>query len=169
MQQLLHSTSKYFAAVHPKRKNYSGNWTRTLLIKGLKVCMCSDPVAPGTPPLPLHCIDVSKKEDFLEHLAGQYTYEVLGGMHTVAARKELLEEVTGIFRGCCRQPLYFFHFYFLYSLYVGVSVITIYLISMHVMYHMTIVMRMALNQSNKLKNTVISIKCYTTSITIITG
>ena len=59
--------------------------------------MRSDPVAPGTPPLALHCIDVSKKEDFLEHLAGQYTYEVLGGMHTVAARKELLEEVPGIF------------------------------------------------------------------------
>ena len=67
----------------------------TNFVKGLKAHMRADPVAPGIPPLALHCIDVSKKEDFLEHLAGQYLYEVLGGMHTVAARKELLEEVAG--------------------------------------------------------------------------
>ena len=62
--------------------------------------MRSDPAAPGIPPLALHCIDVSNKEDFLDHLAGQYSYEILGGMHTVAARKELLEELPGIF---CRH------------------------------------------------------------------
>ena len=69
----------------------------TNFVKGLKARMRADPVAPGIPPLALHCIDVSKKEDFLEHLAGQYAYEVLGGMHTVVARKELLEEVPGIY------------------------------------------------------------------------
>ena len=69
----------------------------TNFIKGLKLRMHSDPVAPGTPPLALHYRDISKKEDFLKHLAGQYTYEVLGGMHTIAARKELLEEEPGAY------------------------------------------------------------------------
>ena len=59
--------------------------------------MRSDPVAPGIPPLALHCIDVFNKEEFLDHLAGQYSYKILGSMHTVAARKELLEELRSSF------------------------------------------------------------------------
>ena len=58
--------------------------------------MKEDPIAPGVPPLALHCIDVPKKVDFLPHLANQYSYEVLGGLHTVTARKELLKEIPGI-------------------------------------------------------------------------
>ena len=66
-------------------------------VKGLKNRMRCDPAAPGIPPLALHCKDVEKKEDFLIHLVNQYQYEVLGGTHTIAARKELLEEMPGTY------------------------------------------------------------------------
>ena len=66
-------------------------------VKGLKARMKADPVAPGIPPLALQCTDIARKEDFLPHLANQYSYEVLGGLHTISARKELLEEMPGTY------------------------------------------------------------------------
>ena len=57
--------------------------------------MIEDPAAPGIPPLALLCTDVAAKNSFLPHLKDQYKYEVLGGLHTVTARKELLEEIPG--------------------------------------------------------------------------
>ena len=64
-------------------------------VNGLKKRMLDDPTAPGIPPLALSCIDVSHKTSFLMHLKDQYRYEVLGGLHTITARQELLEEHPG--------------------------------------------------------------------------
>ena len=36
------------------------------------------------------------KEDFILHLAGEYTYEVLGGLHTLLAKQELHKDKPGI-------------------------------------------------------------------------
>ena len=54
-----------------------------------------DPTAPGVPPLALLCTDISCCEDFIPHLSEQYTYEVIGGLHTVTARKQLLLDNPG--------------------------------------------------------------------------
>ena len=61
----------------------------------LKKRMLDDPTALGIPPLALLCTDVSQKASFLMHLKDQYRYEVLGGLHTVTARQELLDELPG--------------------------------------------------------------------------
>ena len=44
-----------------------------------------------------------KKEDFIEHLAGEYSYEVLGGLHTLLAKQELNKDRpgNGIIMTCC--------------------------------------------------------------------
>ena len=44
-----------------------------------------------------------KKEDFIEHLAGEYSYEVLGGLHTLLAKQELAKDRPGneIIMTCC--------------------------------------------------------------------
>ena len=65
------------------------------LLRALKERMKADPIAPGIPPLALHCISVSTKSDFLPHLVNQYKFEVLGGLHSITAKKELLEEMPG--------------------------------------------------------------------------
>jgi hypothetical protein len=64
-------------------------------VEELKRRMLEDPSAPGVSPLALLCYknkkEVSKKE-FLIHLVGEYTYKVLGGLHTLVAKKELHNE-----------------------------------------------------------------------------
>ena len=57
--------------------------------------MLEDPAAPGIPPLALLCTTVPQAPLFVENLKDQYSYEVLGGLHTVTARKELLDEMPG--------------------------------------------------------------------------
>jgi hypothetical protein len=71
-------------------------------LRALKERMKADPIAPGIPPLALHCISVSTKSDFLPHLVNQYKFEVLGGLHSITAKKELLEEMPGhsIYSNC---------------------------------------------------------------------
>ena len=54
--------------------------------------MQSDPIAPGIAPFAL----LRKKGDFLPHLANQYRYEVLGGLYTIAAKKELLHDMPSL-------------------------------------------------------------------------
>ena len=68
-------------------------------VRALKSRMKADPIAPGIPPLALLLTDsrVSKQEDFKPHLAGQYQYEVLGGLHSVMARQELVHEAPGMY------------------------------------------------------------------------
>ena len=83
----------------------------TNFVKGLKARMKADPIAPGIPPVALHCVDIPKKTDFLKHLANQYSYEVLGGLHTIAARKELMEEIPGMLRNYSPLPESEFHLY----------------------------------------------------------
>ena len=60
--------------------------------------MKADPIAPGIPLLALQLTDCreSKQEDFKAHLAGQYQYEVLGGLHSLMARQELVREAPGM-------------------------------------------------------------------------
>ena len=36
-----------------------------------------------------------KKEDFIEHLAGEYSYEVLGGLHILLTKQELSKDRPG--------------------------------------------------------------------------
>ena len=55
-----------------------------------------------------------EKEDFIEHLAGEYSYEVFGGLHTLLAKQELNKDQPGneIIMTCCL---------FLYSLFNRIS------------------------------------------------
>ena len=57
--------------------------------------MRDDPLAPGVAPLALLCHKdyVDEKWKFKVNLSNQYKYEVLGGLHTITARKQLLAEV----------------------------------------------------------------------------
>ena len=59
-------------------------------VKGLKARMKADLIAPGIPPLALQCTDIARKEDFLPHLANQYSYEVQGGLHTISTKKRVI-------------------------------------------------------------------------------
>ena len=55
-----------------------------------------------------------KKEDFIKHLVGEYSYEVLGGLHTLLAKQELNKDQPGnkIIMTCCL---------FLYSMFNRIS------------------------------------------------
>jgi hypothetical protein len=86
-------------------------------VEELKRRMLEDPSAPGVSPLALlcykkkkevvrvlfyliitpytfiwHCSHTQSKNKFLMHLVGEYTYKVLGGLHTLVAKKELHNE-----------------------------------------------------------------------------
>lgn len=54
-----------------------------------------DPAAPGVPPLALLCKEEKDKAKFREDLVAQYSYEVIGGLHSVEARKQVLLESPG--------------------------------------------------------------------------
>ena len=49
-------------------------------------------MGPGVAPLALLWKPSTPEQEFKEHLIDQYKFEVLGGAHTIAARKELLVE-----------------------------------------------------------------------------
>ena len=57
--------------------------------------MIEDAAAPGVPPIAVLYSDVQQIGQFRPHLKNQYHYEVLGGLHTVTAKQQLLEEVPG--------------------------------------------------------------------------
>ena len=91
-------------------------------VEELKRRMLEDPSAPGVSPLALlcykkkkevvrvlfyliitpdtfiwHCSHTQSKKEFLIHLEGEYTYKVLGGLHTLVAKKELHNEKPGTY------------------------------------------------------------------------
>lgn len=64
-------------------------------VKALKEHMLQDAAAPGVAPIAVLCTDVQDKHQFKLHLKNQYSYEVLGGLHSITAKKELMEEMPG--------------------------------------------------------------------------
>ena len=66
-----------------------------IFVERLKDQLEADPTGPGVPPLALLCIDETSTERFREDLVQQYRYEVLGGLHSVEARKKLLKDYPG--------------------------------------------------------------------------
>ena len=67
-----------------------------VFVTSLQEQLKRDPTGPGVPPLAVFCKDVAKCDDFIPHLSTQYTYEVIGGLHSVTARKQILKEHPGI-------------------------------------------------------------------------
>lgn len=61
-------------------------------VRNLKLKMLQDPSAPGATPMATLCKDVERPEDFNVKHKNVYKYEVLGGLHTLVAKKQLLEE-----------------------------------------------------------------------------
>ena len=66
-------------------------------VKTLKKHMIHDPAAPGVSPLALLCVDVQDVAHYKLHLKNQYSYEVLGGLHSITAKKQLMDEMPGLF------------------------------------------------------------------------
>ena len=64
-------------------------------VESLKLKLQQDPTGPGVPPLALLCKEEKDKEKFRVDLSGQYKFEVIGGLHSVEARKRLVEEYPG--------------------------------------------------------------------------
>ena len=54
--------------------------------------MILDPSAPGATPMAVLCRDLTKTEQFNEKFLNVYKYEVLGGLHTLKAKHQLIEE-----------------------------------------------------------------------------
>lgn len=54
--------------------------------------MTHDPVAPGATPMAVLCKDIEDGAEFNEKYKNVYKYEVLGGVHTFMAKKQLIEE-----------------------------------------------------------------------------
>ena len=50
----------------------------------------------GVPPLAVLCTDVKSSDEYQTKYTKVYKYEVLGGLHSITARKELLEEMPGM-------------------------------------------------------------------------
>ena len=65
-----------------------------IFVESLKDQLKAEPTEPGVPLLALLCIVETSTERFREDLVQQYRYEVLGGLHSVEARK-LLEDYPG--------------------------------------------------------------------------
>ena len=61
-------------------------------ILNLKAKMLSDPSAPGATPMAVLCKDVDLLTDFNMKYKSVYKYEVLGGLHTLVAKEQLIEE-----------------------------------------------------------------------------
>lgn len=64
-------------------------------VKVLKKQMMEDAAAIGVPPIAVLCSDVENISQFRPHLKNHYHYEVLGGLHTVTAKQQLMQEVPG--------------------------------------------------------------------------
>lgn len=65
-----------------------------IFVSSLTAQLKADPTGPGVPPLAMLWTEGSI-DSFKEDLAQQYTYEVIGGLHSVEARKRLLEDHPG--------------------------------------------------------------------------
>ena len=64
-------------------------------VRVLKKRMIEDAAAPGVPPIAVLCTDIDTIDQFRSHLKDQYHYEVLGGLHTITAKQQLMEELPG--------------------------------------------------------------------------
>ena len=80
-------------------------------VKVLKNRMLEDASAPGAPAIAVLCSDVENIHKFRPHLKDHYHYEVLGGLHTVTAKQELSEEVTG---WLCIYTVYIYIYIYIY-------------------------------------------------------
>lgn len=58
----------------------------------LKKRMLTDPAGPGACPMAVFCKDIEKPEDFQAKYKDVYTYEVLGGLHSLLCKKQLSTE-----------------------------------------------------------------------------
>ena len=59
-------------------------------VQNLKQKMLADPAAPGATPMAVLCIDVEVATDFNVKYKSVYKYEVLGGLHTLVAKTQLM-------------------------------------------------------------------------------
>jgi len=61
-------------------------------VANLKAKMVNDPSAPGATPVAVLCRDIQSVSDFNPKYKNVYKYEVLGGLHTLMAKQQLLQE-----------------------------------------------------------------------------
>ena len=61
-------------------------------VANLKAKMISDPSAPGSTLMAVLCKDIETVSDFNHKYKNVYKYEVLGGLHTLMAKQQLLQE-----------------------------------------------------------------------------
>lgn len=61
-------------------------------VQNLKQKMLTDPSAPGATPMAVMCKDVEVVSDYNVKYKNVYKYEVLGGLHTLIAKTQLMEE-----------------------------------------------------------------------------
>ena len=64
-------------------------------VESLKLKLQEDLTGPGVPPLALLCEEEKDKTKFPADLSGRYKFEVIGGLHSVEARKHLVDEYPG--------------------------------------------------------------------------
>ncbi len=64
-------------------------------VRNLKLKMTQDPSAPGATPMAVLCKDVEVITEFHLKHKNVYKYEVLGGLHTLIAKNQLMEEYPG--------------------------------------------------------------------------
>ena len=60
-------------------------------VRNLKLKMVQDPSAPGATPMAVLCKDVEQVTEFNMKHKNVYKYEVLGGLHTLIAKNQLME------------------------------------------------------------------------------
>ena len=61
-------------------------------VANLKQKMIADPSAPGATPMAVLCKDVVVLQEFNMKYKNVYKYEVLGGLHTLVAKTQLMSE-----------------------------------------------------------------------------
>lgn len=64
----------------------------TTFISHLKKRMLADPAAPGACPMAVLCKDMQDLNDFQARYKDVYTYEVLGGLHSLLCKQQLSVE-----------------------------------------------------------------------------
>ncbi len=76
----------------PPRETHLLRQADPTFIRNLKVKMIQDPSAPGVTPMAVLCKDVRAVTEFAHKYKDVYNYEVLGGLHTLMAKRQLCEE-----------------------------------------------------------------------------
>lgn len=61
-------------------------------VRNLKLKMMQDPSAPGATPMAVLCKDIDGAMEFNARHKNVYKYEVLGGLHTLVAKNQLMDE-----------------------------------------------------------------------------